>query len=61
MEMSKQFYYDVLDLNIVSDFGANVMLTSGLSLQTDSWKILIHKHKNVIIFMSRKQLLGVSE
>ena len=30
MEKSKQFYHDVLGLDIVADFGANVTLTGGV-------------------------------
>lgn len=39
MERSKQFYRDVLGLNVVADFGANVTLDGGIALQTiESWK-----------------------
>ena len=34
MEKSKQFYRDVLGMNVVADFGANVTLDGGLVLQT---------------------------
>ncbi len=38
MEKSKQFYHDVLGLEVAADFGANVVLTGGLALQTlDTW------------------------
>ena len=38
MEKSKQFYHDVLGLEVVADFGANAVLTGGLALQTiDTW------------------------
>lgn len=38
MEVSKKFYYDILDMNVVGDFGANVQLVGGLFLQTlDTW------------------------
>jgi len=38
MERSKQFYKEVLGLRVTDDFGANVTLTGGVSLQTaDSW------------------------
>jgi len=38
MERSKAFYKDYLGLEVEVDFGANVTLTGGLSLQTlDSW------------------------
>ncbi|MDD3415848.1 MAG: VOC family protein [Lachnospiraceae bacterium] len=38
MEVSKKFYYDILDMNVVGDFGANVQLDGGLFLQTlDTW------------------------
>ncbi len=42
MKKSIQFYEDVLNLKVVNDFGANVMLENGLFLQTcDSWKNFI--------------------
>ena len=34
MEKSRQFYHDVLGMNVVADFGANVTLDGGLVLQT---------------------------
>ncbi|KAG9391400.1 Glyoxalase-like domain [Carpediemonas membranifera] len=38
MERSKQFYKDVLDAEIIADFGANVTLTGNISLQTiETW------------------------
>ena len=51
MEKSKKFYQDVLGLEVVGDFGANVTLTGGISLQTaDTWKDFIHKEASDIIF-----------
>ncbi|MCM1566176.1 MAG: VOC family protein [Dehalobacter sp.] len=51
MEKAKQFYYDVLGLEVVADFGANVTLTGGIVLQTvDSWQGFIHKPYEEIIF-----------
>lgn len=51
MEKSKQFYHDVLNLDVITDFGANVTLKGGIALQTlDSWKGFIHKRDNEIIF-----------
>lgn len=42
MKKSKQFYHDVLGLNVVADFGANVTLDGGVVLQTlDTWKSFI--------------------
>ncbi len=39
MEKSKAFYREVLGLRVVSDFGANVVLTGGLAMQTEeSWR-----------------------
>lgn len=38
LKRSLAFYCEVLGLEVVSDFGANVVLTGGLSLQTlDTW------------------------
>ena len=42
MDISKQFYRDVLGLEVVADFGANVTLDGGVVLQTlDTWKSFI--------------------
>lgn len=42
MEASKQFYHDVLGLEVISDLGANVTLTGGFALQTmDTWRYFI--------------------
>lgn len=50
MEKSKAFYYDVLGLEVILDFGANVTLTGGLSLQTEaSWCTFICKSEEEII------------
>ena len=42
MVKSKQFYHDVLGLNVVADFGTNVTLDGGIVLQTlNTWKSFI--------------------
>ncbi len=42
MEKSKQFYHDVLGLEVVADFGDNVTLDGGIALQTmNTWKTFI--------------------
>ena len=39
---SKRFYHDILGMNVISDFGANVTLTGGISLQTlETWEEFI--------------------
>lgn len=49
MDASRQFYRDVLGLNVVADFGANVTLDGGLVLQTlDSWKRFIRTEQVVL-------------
>ena len=51
IEKAKQFYHDVLGLEVVDDFGANVTLTGGIALQTaDTWKGFIHKQDEEIVF-----------
>ncbi len=43
MEESKKFYHDILGMNVVGDFGANVQLDGGLFLQTlDTWGSFIN-------------------
>ena len=34
MEESKKFYHDILNMDVVGDFGSNVQLDGGLFLQT---------------------------
>ena len=49
MKKSKQFYHDVLGMNVVADFGANVTLDGGLVMQTmDTWKSFIRTDKVVL-------------
>jgi len=51
IEKAKQFYHDVLGLEVVADFGANVTMTGGIALQTaDTWKSFIHKQDEEIVF-----------
>jgi catechol 2,3-dioxygenase-like lactoylglutathione lyase family enzyme len=51
IEKSKQFYKDVLGLEVIMDAGANVMLTGGVFLQTaDTWVGFINKEKSDIVF-----------
>ncbi|NRT92046.1 VOC family protein [Clostridium beijerinckii] len=51
MEKSKKFYYEVLGLEVVVDFGANVTLTGGVALQTkDTWLSFIGKQNDEIAF-----------
>nr|WP_300095651.1 VOC family protein [Sedimentibacter sp.] len=51
IEKSKKFYKDVLGLRVILDFGANVTLTGGVSLQTkESWKNFIQKKDDEIYF-----------
>lgn len=46
MEKSKVFYKEILGLQVVDDFGANVMLEGGIFLQTiDTWKNFIFTDK----------------
>ncbi len=49
IEISKQFCHDVLGLNVVADFGANVTLDGGVTLQTlDTWKSFVRTDKVVL-------------
>ena len=49
MEISKQFYHDVLGLEVVADFGDNVTLDGGIALQTmNTWKTFI-RTDNVVL------------
>ena len=49
MEKSRQFYHDVLGMNVVADFGANVALDGGLVLQTlDTWTSFIRTYSVIL-------------
>lgn len=51
MEKSKKFYNEILGLDVIADFGANVTLTGGIALQTlETWKDFVYKDKKDIIF-----------
>ena len=51
IEKAKEFYKEVLGLRTIMDFGANVTLTGGVSLQTtESWAEFIHKGTDEINF-----------
>ena len=51
MERSLAFYRDMLGLEVVNDFGANVVLTGGLSLQTlETWAEFLDKPLDGIRF-----------
>lgn len=53
MEKAKQFYHDILGLDVISDFGANATLTGGIALQTiDSWRGFIKKRDDEIVFQN---------
>lgn len=53
MEKSKRFYCDVLGLDVIWDFGANVILAGGIALQTiDTWKDFIHKKSEEVVFQN---------
>lgn len=62
MEKAKQFYREVLGLDVIADFGANVTLTGGINLQTmDSWKGFIHKHDDDLLFKNNVSELYFEE
>ena len=51
MKMSLAFYQAVLGLEVINDFGANAVLTGGLSLQTlDTWASFLDKSTGNIHF-----------
>lgn len=51
MESAKRFYHEVLGLEVIADFGANVTLTGGIGLQTlDTWREFIHKKESEVVF-----------
>lgn len=51
MEKAKAFYKEVLGLEVILDFGANVTLTGGVCLQTkETWRAFIDRKENEIVF-----------
>ncbi|WP_298017452.1 VOC family protein [uncultured Dysosmobacter sp.] len=51
LKESLTFYRDVLGMEIVNDFGANVVLSGGLSLQTlESWAGFLGKQMEAVRF-----------
>ncbi len=51
MDKAKKFYHDVLGLDVVLDFDANITLTGGISLQTkESWATFIRRQESEIQF-----------
>lgn len=62
MERSKQFYHDVMGLEVVSDFGANIVLTGGLALQTiDTWIEFIRNPESGVILQNNASELYFEE
>lgn len=62
IEKSKKFYYDVLGLEVIADFGANVILSGGIALQTaDTWKSFINKNDYEIVFKNNASELYFEE
>lgn len=51
LQKSQTFYKEVLGLRKILDFGANITLTGGLSLQTkESWLDFLGKEENALHF-----------
>ena len=51
MKASLDFYREILGLEIIHDFGANVVLTGGLSLQTlETWATFLGRDSRDIAF-----------
>ena len=62
MEASKKFYKEVLGLEVILDFGANVTLTGGVCLQTkETWMDFIGAKENEIIFCGKNAELYFEE
>lgn len=57
IEKSKRFYKDVLGLEVLLDFGANVTLTGGVALQSEeTWQEFI-KNRYIIMVMIQNCIL----
>ena len=48
---TKEFYKEIFGLRVIQDFGANFVMTGGISFQTkESWKEFIHKDSGEIVY-----------
>lgn len=62
IEKSKKFYKNIFNLDVVDDFGENVVLSGGVALQTiKSWKEFIHLNDGDIKFCSNNGELYFEE
>lgn len=62
LERSKEFYGEVLGLRVRADFGANITLTGGVSLQTEeTWLEFIGAAKGSIAYGGRVSELYFEE
>ena len=62
MEASKNFYKEVIGLEVILDFGANVTLTGGVCLQTkETWMAFIDAKENEIVFGGKNAELYFEE
>ena len=62
LETSKKFYKDLLGLEVILDFGANVTLTGGVCLQTkETWMDFIGAKEGEVIFGGKSAELYFEE
>ena len=62
IERSKQFYHEVLGLDVTADFGVNVTLTGGITLQTlDTWIGFLHKNEEDVLWENNASELYFEE
>ena len=56
IQKSKEFYKDILDLDVIDDFGANVVLTDNIALQDlNKWREFI-ENREVMLNGNDKEL-----
>ena len=56
VQKSKEFYKDILDLDVIDDFGANVILTNNIALQDlNKWREFI-ENREVVLNGNDKEL-----
>lgn len=54
LEKSKKFYSELLNQEVIIDFGANVTLTGGFSLQSaDTWKEFINSDGKEFVYKNK--------
>jgi len=62
IDRSKKFYSEIFGLQVIMDFGANITLTGGISLQSkETWATFIKKPEEKIVYQGNDAELYFEE